>query len=430
MTDPNTILVITVGGSYQPIVTAIKETAPAFISFICSERDPGTGKPGSNIQILGQGNVIKAKQQDDKPNLPNIPTQLGLSCEQFNVVTVAADDLDNAFVTLLATLESFREKFPRSRLIADYTGGTKSMSAALVLAALEVDGVELELVTGNRADLIKVRDGTQYIATAISDAVRLHRSMAPHLNSWKRFAYDEAAAGLEAIPVPQNTAFRHRLFRARDLSRAFAAWDRFDHEEARRLLDNYAPVTAQELQPHINMLRAITGVSPRREPTLLFDLWRNAERRAAQGRYDDAVARVYRLVEWSAQWFLRSRFALDCSDIPAEKIPDGVTLSPGRDGKIQAPLFASWELVGKLSTGPFSSFFSTHRKGLLDHLKIRNHSILAHGLTPITFDQWKIFSALCNDFFIPVLAEESGVKPTPQLPQRYLWEVSETGHDR
>ena len=38
-----------------------------------------------------------------------------------------------------------------------------------------------------------------------------------------------------------------------------------------------------------------------------LDLWRNAERRAVQGRYDDAVARCYRMVEWTAQWLLRTR---------------------------------------------------------------------------------------------------------------------------
>ncbi|MBN1141877.1 MAG: TIGR02710 family CRISPR-associated protein [Deltaproteobacteria bacterium] len=430
MITSSTILVITVGGSHQPIITAIKETHPAHTCFVCSDKDPGTGKPGSNIQILGEGYVIKAHPQDGKPTLPNIPSQTGLASEQFEVVTVEADDLDNAFMTLLASLENLRSRFPQGKLVADYTGGTKSMSAALVLAALEVQGAELQLVTGNRTDLIKVHDGTQYSSLAISDAVRLHRSMAPHLASWGRFAYDEAAAGLDAIPAPPNNSLRHRLFRARDLSRAFAAWDRFDHTEARRLLDSYAPVVAQNLQSHFNTLRSITGDSPRKEPAQLLDLWRNAERRAAQGRFDDAVARIYRLLEWSAQWFLRSRFGIDCSDIPAEKIPAGLPLSAGRDGKIQAPLFSAWEMVGALSTGPFSTFFRDHRENLLGHLKMRNHSILAHGLSPITTTEWKIFSDWCSESFLPVLIEESGIKMPPQLPQDYRWEMTGTAHGR
>ena len=425
--SPATILVATVGGSHQPIVTAIKELSPGHVCFVCTTKDPGTGQPGSETQITGKGLVIKAHPADDRPSLPNIPTQAQLPPERFETLIVAADDLDDIFTRLNALFAQLRQRHPPARLIADYTGGTKSMSAALVMAALESRGVELHLVTGNRADLLKVSDGTQYSATAISDTIRLHRAMEPYLGSWRRFAYDEAAAGLEAIAPPKDAALRVRLFRARDLSRAFAAWDRFDHDEARRLIDLYAAVVARDLQPHLNILRALTGTSPRREPAQLLDLWRNAERRAAQGRYDDAVARVYRLLEWSAQWLLKSRCGIDSSDVPRDRIPAEVELSANREGKFQVALFAGWELFCVLSNGPAVDFFRSQRSTLLNHLQMRNHSILAHGFTPISRNEWLQFSDWCRETLLPVLLQESGLKEmAPQLPESFLWEGNAT----
>lgn len=70
-----TILICTVGGSHQPIVSAIQEQQPQHVIFICTDKDPATGRPGSINQIEGKGNCIKANFNDDKPTLPNIPTQ-------------------------------------------------------------------------------------------------------------------------------------------------------------------------------------------------------------------------------------------------------------------------------------------------------------------------------------------------------------------
>jgi hypothetical protein len=49
-----TILICTVGGSHQLILKAIENTQPAYICFICSGRDPETGRSGSETQIMGK----------------------------------------------------------------------------------------------------------------------------------------------------------------------------------------------------------------------------------------------------------------------------------------------------------------------------------------------------------------------------------------
>ena len=72
------------------------------------------------------------------------------------------------------------------------------MTAGLVSAALETDGVELQLVTGSRADLIKVRSGMEAVTRANVERVRLERAIRPYMEAWRRYAYAEAHQGLAA----------------------------------------------------------------------------------------------------------------------------------------------------------------------------------------------------------------------------------------
>lgn len=426
MSAPRTILLATVGGSHQPILTAIAERAPDYVVFICSGKDPGTGRAGSEQQIVGKGLVIKARQEDEKPSLPNIPAQAGLGEERFETLLVPSDDLDTAFVEVDRKLRSLAERFPQPRLVADYTGGTKTMTAALVTAALEHPRVELQVVTGNRANLVRVLDGTQYAAPASVDGIRIGRAIAAHVAAWERFAYDESAQGLLRVAAPRAGELRTRLNRARDLSSAFAAWDRFDHAEAARLLEIYGAVVAPRLPAHLGAVRILTGrESAPREALRIWDLWLNAQRRAAAGRYDDAVARAYRMLEWSAQWILRTRAGLDTADLPAEKAAGLV--QPNRDGKYQAGLFAAWELVRRHTGGPAGRFFAEQSAALLDQLRKRNHSILAHGFLPIAKEDWQVLFGWVEEHFIPALRTEmkaAGQREVfPQLPVAYLWDV-------
>lgn len=419
-----TLLLCTVGGSHQPIVSAIAALKPDFVCFVCTGKDPGTGKPGSEAQITGKGSIIKADYSDDRPSLPNIPTQAGLDEDRYELRLCPADDLDAVFRVCFEALGELKARFPEARLVADYTGGTKTMSAALVAAALEFDGVELQLVTGNRADLVKVRDGWQSVGEANADELRLARRMSPYLGAWRRHAYDEAALGLGRLTRPKGP-LGARLDQARNLSEAYAAWDRFEHAAALALLQSYAAVLPEAFRSHLGVLQRLCGKAddPRREPALLFDLYRNAQRRAAQGRYDDAVARIYRLLEWTAQWLLRRDCGVETGDIPEGFAPAGLELARNRDGKLQAGLFIAWDLVGAKLKGEAARFIGEEKARLQNHIQTRNHSILAHGFAPIGRKHWEEFHAWLAARFLPMLLAESqkaGIRDLPpQLPDAY-----------
>lgn len=420
------ILLCTVGGSHQPVVTAIRDLQPQQVVFFCTDNDPATRKAGSRVQVEGKGLCIRAALTEG-PTLPNIPSQCDLPVGSHSTVLVPADDLDGACDIMRRAIDTVRERYPEARCIADYTGGTKSMTAALVLAALDRGDIELEFVTGARADLVKVRDGTEATVSAAVEGIRLRQNMVSGLTAWSRYAYDEAAAALGSINAPRDRQLRAAWQRARDLSAGFAAWDRFDHVDAVRRLSVYEGVLAQDLAPSYSALKWMAKRQDARdEARRLWDLWLNAQRRAAAGRYDDAVARAYRLLEWTAQWLLHTEKGWATHDLPADiAIESGV--APNREGNYQAGLYAAWGLAARHCGAVAAAFWKDEQKAMLDNVKRRNHSILAHGFEPISAGDWNAFAAWLETRFIPLLENiliERKVQLFSQLPDRYLWSES------
>ncbi|MGD0959525.1 MAG: TIGR02710 family CRISPR-associated CARF protein [Methylomonas sp.] len=418
------ILLCTVGGSHQPIVSAINDLRPDYVVFICTDKDPATGRAGSLIQIQGLGSCIRANPGDDKPSLPNIPTQAGLAPEQYEVCLTLSDDLDRIYLDCNQAIDAMHKRFPDGKIAADFTGGTKSMSAGLIMAALERPEIDLQLVTGSRADLIKVQDGSQFSNPANIEQIRFQRLTAPYRQAWERYAYSEAEAGLKTLKSPLDTGLRGQFIRFRDLSRAFAEWDNFNHGLALSIIQSYTAKLPDNLKGYIDSAVHLNHNNPaKRDAARLFDLYLNAQRRAAQGRFDDAVARIYRLIEWSAQWQLKTRCNIETGNVPPEQIPPDFSLTQNRDGRWQAGLFQAWRLVGVKTGGAAAAFIAEQEGALLNHLNVRNASILAHGFEPVQAADWLTLHGWLEQSFIPMLLAETapvGLKKMPaQLPRRY-----------
>ena len=394
------ILLCTVGGAHQPILRAIESTSPRHICFFCTDRDPVSGKPGSITQVTGKGLVIKADHNDDKPTLPNIPTQAGLDAGRFETRVVPADELDGAYVVMRKTVDELSRNFPDARFVSDYTGGTKTMTAALVCTALERNDVELQLVAGARSVLVRVRDGTEQAMTASAARMRLDRAMAPFLGAWSRHAYHEAAEGLVAIRVEVGNPGRAWLQFVRSMSQALARWDDFDHRGALELLNDHDGRVARCFPAMLPAIRLLAnGDAGANIPARLFDLWSNAERRALQGRYDDAVARWYRLMEWTAQWQLETALNIDTADFPPDLLPPDAGAVPADDGSIKIGLWKAWQVVRHRLSGPVHEFIVEHGSMLRDLLNLRNDSILAHGYRPVGAEDWRRIDAWTREEF-------------------------------
>jgi CRISPR-associated protein (TIGR02710 family) len=295
------------------------------------------------------------------------------------------------------------------RVVADYTGGTKSMSAALVLAAFEA-GADLQLVTGRRGDLVRVLDRTEREIAIGTRRVSVAREFERLAAGWGRFAYQEAAEGFTRLwnDLKAEGASRdelRRLTRAKELSEAFAGWDAFDHKSAAGGLakaiykglpidgrDDWSALAAALVREQSAPWRALH----------LCDLWRNAQRCAARGRWDDGVARLYRLWEAMAQWLLWADFRLDTA-------------------VVETGLKRSWDLYRHLRPeGEAAAFWQREWAGLDEKLVIRNRSILAHGGDRVSQAGWRTLSEWTEAGLLQLLAHEAErlgeAHGMPQLP--------------
>lgn len=124
------IIILTVGGSFQPIISSIKDNNPDFIYFLCSD-DTQTVKGTWRI-VCGKGRPCVPREKEKKP-LPSIVEQLALNQENYEVIkTTKFDNLNEMYSLSYEIIKECKKKYLDGEIILDYTGGTKTMSAGLV----------------------------------------------------------------------------------------------------------------------------------------------------------------------------------------------------------------------------------------------------------------------------------------------------------
>jgi CRISPR-associated protein (TIGR02710 family) len=114
----------------------------------------------------------------------------------------------------------------------------------------------------------------------------------------------------------------------------------------------------------------------------LLELLANAERRAAQGRYDDAVARLYRAAELFLQGELYKAFGWRLGS-PQLEVGDNLSSEARRGLQAEyAPKLGLNDDFNALRHSPLpehAAVVDSYGK-IENHLQKRNASILAHGL--------------------------------------------------
>jgi len=120
---------------------------------------------------------------------------------------------------------------------------------------------------------------------------------------------------------------------------------------------------------------------------VLADIFNNARRRFDEGKFDDALSRLYRLTEMLAQWELtKPPIEIDASDVDIQKIPpelrDYYEGLREKDGSIKIGLKKSYELLKLFGSSLGEQFLKDEKIQIL--LTKRNNSILAHGTEPIS----------------------------------------------
>jgi hypothetical protein len=413
------ILVVTVGGSCEPIVNAIKNRKPDFVYFICS-----SGNRGSHITVSGEGKPCKER---DKSPMPNIVSQTKLTTGQYKVWLVDdPDSLIHCYEHLVKMVDDIKNCFSKMPLniTANYTGGTKTMSVALSLMALNQENWDLELNKGPRTDLVKVKTGDVPILINKWEIFVEHQ-----LKTVKQFIsnfqYDQALKLImDLLKLPISNNHQNMLIKAAGICKAFDAWDRFSHEKALSSIEPYAGM----FNTHFVTLKKILNKTSNTGYEKVVDLVNNAQRRASQCRFDDAVARLYRALEMLAQIRLKTAYENDTSEISLEKLPEQLRKEYEKytrdQGKIILGLREDYHLLAKLDD-EIGKDFVKKEKQILDGLKIRNCSILAHSETPVTEEDYQKVSNTFVSFINEALSRCGLEAKVPQLPVDILDRITE-----
>jgi len=400
------ILIVSVGGSAAPIVNAIKFYRPDFVYFFCS-----SGPRGSAVTVDGPGDPCGDKRKSRCPAcgheyFPGDPkgkaivVQTGLRQDQYEVVGVEdPDDLNGCYAELTALSERIRASHPDAQIIANYTGGTKTMSVSMVLVGTMMQEWDLSLNKGPRGDIIKIKTGDTPV---VVDKWQIfgERQLGSAAGALRNYDYALAEAMVsESLRHPLKPDFEKKLLRIRQVCAGFNCWDRFDHENALALLQPYG----RDFSPYLITLKRILKQTKGTEYELVSDLLGNAERRAVQKRYDDAVARLYRAMELFAQIRLEKTRGYKLGKLHLDQLDE--PLRPeyskyvGEGGKLLLGLREDYELLHK-SDDPLGDAFKKSEESILNALSYRNASIFAHGITPLGEEEYRLVSDRLKGFIL------------------------------
>lgn len=412
------ILVLTVGGSPEPLVTAINRIKPDFVLFICTEADGQT--------------------QGSDTTLPSILSKTGEI--KHEILMVKPDDPESCISRMLNKIEDLKRDKPGADIVVDYTGGTKTMSASLFWVATHLN-LGIFLTTGIRRNLVAVKEGETTCKIHLS--FPYYEELLSLVDSLlKYYHYTSAEENISSALVNYHfpTDLREDLKKKRRIINAFRLWDAYDSINAiiriepfkKAFWNDYVSFWDRVAADRMMLEKDFEKEVEEREITIyskdkhsqyaiVHDLLLNAERCAVRGRFDDATARLYRAMEALAQLRLLLCHEIKAWDVDIEKIPKKLKETyekKRKDGKIKLGLVEDYELLCELGD-EVGKFFKGSEDDLKDALRWRNQSILAHGFRSIKKEEYDtIIKARIEGFIKHCLKEilKGGYKEPKQLP--------------
>lgn len=395
-------MIISVGGTPEPVVKTLLEHRPGFVCFFGSEE---------TIERVGE--------------IKGLAREAGVEVRNRNVIVRDPQDLVACYRDAQEAAARVDEAgFEPEQVVVDYTGGTKTMSAALALATVG-KGFRFSYVGGRertKQGLGVVVTGTEEIRTGVSPwrlfAVEEKRAFASLFNR-HLFASAEEVLSRAARHDAEEQELLGALVR---LARGYRHWDAFRHAEAKPEVAagvaglatwlrfrpdsglEAALAAAQGSLAFLDRLQEGTRGFKRRHRLQVADLLANARRRAEVGRHDDAVGRVYRALELTGQLAFEEAFGRDTGAADPARLPESlrdeyVARYGGREGGgLQLPLFAVFRAL-EAAGRPEGLAFAARREEVEKLLYARNHSILAHGFEPVAPDLPARFEALVREAF-------------------------------
>lgn len=391
-----TLLICSVGGTPDPVVKSLLHWRPARVIFIPSNQTRAHVDAVLRAFAEAAGDPLSPGQYTVKP-VPDAENLLSGVAALRTLDSEVADWLTRDGADF--------------RVVVDFTAGTKCMTATLALVARRWP-CQFSYVGGQqrtKGGVGVVETGTERVVYSAKpwDALG-YQAVEDAVTVFNHGGYAAAAHLLDgAVKNAGKPEVKRELATLKAVIDAYAAWDRFAHRKAEHhfadalknrndlaaIFPHEASALLTRLQQHRDRVAKLTELN---EPTVewVVDLMDNARRRAAEQRFDDAVARLYRACEALAQVRLRENHDIpDTKAVSLAQLPDVLRTewaNRGRDnGCFAIGLQDAYRLLKERGDELGRKFFEL---GLADEespLAARNQSILAHGFEPVNETVYK-----------------------------------------
>lgn len=403
-------LILSCGGSPEPLIFCINNYKPEFTYFLCS---------------------------NDSVDIANdIAKNCNLSDNQFNCNVVENhESLEDCFAKSREIIKELQKDYDNVHV--DFTGGTKPMVSGLVLAAIGENCTYSYVGSQNsqardKNGLGVVQDGFELIKNQrdpydVFAVMEFEKGM-DFFNSYQFEAaktnFKQASEKLESIELKELSEIYLELVEVYD------KWDKFKNVKGKKLTLNfllknilekinnsqnvknhfieYYPEFIPKIEQNIKFLDLKLSkkgrIKPKNVHYYLPDLLNNAYRRIEEGKYDDAVARLYRSIELIAQMSLsekniinednlwkNSEFSINVLDVDLiatfevqETLETFFEYNKSKrygNKTFRLALKNSYELLESLGSDFAADYLNDD--DLKTNITSRNRSILAHGLQPI-----------------------------------------------
>ena len=308
----------------------------------------------------------------------------GLADDEFIMIT-GVDDFNECFGKMRRKIEECEDH----EIIIDYTSGTKTMTMSAAICSM-LYHKKLNLISGERG-----KDGIVIPGTENQREQNLYSAYDELLldkvkDLFNSYRFEDARSTLNEIVILKDRGTYGKMIDAYD------RWDKFTHNAAFEILKDVKDGRVSENKAFLGKL-----VHNKDLKFFIVDLINNAARRIEEGKYDDAVARLYRTIELIAQTRLMNMKLIEegrfkdymvfairldmlkekLGDEAVNKYRDGHEEKDTENGVIKVGLSGSYALLYDLNDELGLKFNGDGR--LQNLLQSRNRSILAHGLAPV-----------------------------------------------
>lgn len=445
MSEKKKALILTTGGTVEPLLEAIDKLKPDYISFVhSSDTEKIALEVSSSYSHRYFSNELEFHNIDDPQDM-----------------RLVYDKVKDVIYNL---------KNRGFDIYLDFTGGTKSMVAGAILATIG-NNIEYSYI-GSDSILGRDKGGVGIVKSG-------HEDFKPQEDPFELYAIEEIKnskqffniyqfqAAIENLKIAkvkiQDNKLKDEVKFYTDLMAFYDDWDKFKDLKVFRLsqlfekyphivehLNNVYPDFISQMRNNIEFLNKKYSSEMPIEDKIIFylpDLLNNAKRRIEEGKYDDAVGRLYRANELIAQISLTNVGILDHKKLDAhkeflinkEKLIDIMGLeSPAvnfvknnnlyefndsNKDTVKLASNSSFKLLEKIEyeLNLSSNIGREYKKrNINNHINTRNTSILAHGLNPISLSTAnKLFKRIFDfsKILIPDIEEEMTLARFPHFDE-------------